>query len=82
MARPMVLKPWILEAILDFHSPDATDTLMTITPQMFEEATGRPPENDDIERVNCPDAGSDGHLGCGWHVERNAPMYAVPVTRR
>lgn len=32
----------------------------------FIEATGREPVDDDMERVNCVDAGQPGHYACGW----------------
>lgn len=41
----------------------------------FEERTGRPPENDDLERVNCAKAGEPGHHFCGWCGDHNRPMY-------
>lgn len=41
----------------------------------FEEKTGRKPVNDDLERVNCPDAGKVGHFGCGWCNGCNKPAY-------
>jgi len=31
----------------------------------FEKITGNPPENDDLERSNCEQAGQDGHKYCG-----------------
>jgi hypothetical protein len=44
-----------------------------ITAQDFEKATGRLPENNDLERANCPQAGELGHFHCGWNQERNLP---------
>lgn len=32
---------------------------------LFEKLTGRLPEDDDLERVNCLRAGEDGHRQCG-----------------
>jgi hypothetical protein len=32
----------------------------------FTAATGREPVNDDMERVNCVEAGAIGHYACGW----------------
>lgn len=46
-----------------------------ITKEMFEEATNRTPEGDDMERVNCQFAGQLGHLCCGWCDEHNGPQY-------
>ena len=37
-----------------------------ITSEQFKQATGREPEYDDMERVNCADAGQIGHYACGW----------------
>lgn len=48
-----------------------------ITIQEFEKAVGRPPENDDLERCNCPEAGQDGHESCGWNYEDNLPQFLV-----
>jgi len=31
----------------------------------FTRVVGRPPEDDDLERANCPYAGAHGHLLCG-----------------
>ena len=41
----------------------------------FEKATGRKPEQDDLERVNCPDSGDIGHLSCGWCDLHQGPMF-------
>jgi len=41
----------------------------------FEHAVGRPPENDDMERVNCTRAGELGHYHCGWCYLCNKPRY-------
>jgi len=48
-----------------------------ITREKFIEATGREPEQDDLERVNCPDAGKPGHWSCGWNAEKNRPVFEV-----
>lgn len=48
---------------------------MQMTVQEFEKRTGRPPEHDDLERVNCDAAGSDGHRMCGWCVKHDAPFF-------
>ena len=37
--------------------------------------TGRLPENDDLERVNCNEAGSDGHIMCGTCEAHNMPVW-------
>lgn len=46
-----------------------------ITAKKFKEATGRAPENDDLERCNCKGAGQISHLGCGWCDEHNSPRF-------
>ncbi len=51
--------------------------MVIITAEIFEEATGRPPVDDDLERCNCPNAGKLAHSCCGWNVEQNKPQYEV-----
>lgn len=46
-----------------------------ITAEHFEKATGRAPEDDDLNRANCPEAGLVGHMSCGWDHERDLPVY-------
>ena len=48
----------------------------------FKEATGHEPENDDLDRANCPDAGKLGHQDCGWNHTHNLPNFMVPVAQR
>ena len=48
-----------------------------ITEQMFFDATGRKPEDDDMERVNCPCMGKKGHMSCGWNTAWNLPRFQV-----
>ena len=48
-----------------------------MTAEDFFMATGREPENDDLERVNCPDAGKPAHTQCGWNWSWNAPVFEV-----
>lgn len=36
-----------------------------MTEQEFEKIVGRPPEDDDMDRVNCDRAGKPGHHQCG-----------------
>ena len=50
----------------------------------FTEFVGRPPEQDDLERVNCPDVGHGAHLMCGWCDEHEVPRFecACLATRR
>jgi hypothetical protein len=46
-----------------------------ITAGQFKEATGREPEQDDLDRCNCPLAGKIGHWFCGWDSEANLPVF-------
>lgn len=46
-----------------------------ITRADFKKATGLPPEQDDLERCNCNQAGQLGHFHCGWDVARNLPNF-------
>ena len=48
---------------------------MEITPEYFEEATGRKPERDDLERCNCPLAGQHLHMSCGWNHQADLPVF-------
>ena len=48
---------------------------MTITREKFIEATGREPQHDDLDRVNCDRAGEITHLCCGWDHAANKPRY-------
>jgi hypothetical protein len=48
---------------------------MKYTAQQFEEMTGNPPIQDDLERLNCDGAGSIGHGGCGLCPEHNKPRF-------
>lgn len=48
---------------------------MAITAEQFEQATGRAPERDDLERCNCPQAGRMGHYQCGWDDQTNLPVF-------
>lgn len=41
----------------------------------FEQATGRKPEQDDLERVNCDKVGQLGHICCGWCPKHNGPNF-------
>lgn len=50
---------------------------MTITRDLFLAATGREPEQDDLERCNCPTAGRPGHFSCGWNGRLNRPVFEV-----
>lgn len=48
-----------------------------ITREQFIAATGREPQDDDLERVNCEHAGKLGHWCCGWNQELNKPQFDV-----
>ncbi len=37
-----------------------------VTEEEFEKAIGWPPNDDDMERVNCKTVGDIGHWSCGW----------------
>ncbi len=50
---------------------------MLITEEMFLKATGQLPEDDDLERCNCKDAGKFGHSCCGWNKKQNMPVFMV-----
>jgi hypothetical protein len=41
----------------------------------FKDKTGYTPNNDDLNRVNCPYAGEVGHKNCGWCDKCNKPMF-------
>lgn len=51
---------------------------MEITADIFKAATGHAPEQDDLERSNCKEAGTIGHYHCGWSSFLNRPMFMVP----
>jgi hypothetical protein len=46
-----------------------------ITEDMFIEAVGRRPRQDDMSRANCVDAGKMGHHFCGWCEIHNKPRW-------
>jgi len=48
-----------------------------ITREQFLAATGREPEQDDLERANCDKAGAIGHSCCGWNKLLNKPQQDV-----
>ena len=43
--------------------------------EKFIEATGREPQDDDLERVNCKQAGEIGHMCCGWDDVDDKPEF-------
>ena len=48
---------------------------MKITKEIFIEKVGREPEDDDLERCNCNQAGEVGHYSCGWCYEHDKPRF-------
>jgi hypothetical protein len=48
----------------------------TVTENEFAQRVGRLPIQDDMERTNCPDAGSTGHSMCGVCVEHDMPRFS------
>jgi hypothetical protein len=46
-----------------------------MTKEQFKELVGREDTQDDLERVNCPNAGEFGHSSCGWNYKHNCPMF-------
>lgn len=49
-----------------------------ITAEKFKEATGYEAKDDDLERSNCTEAGTIGHLSCGWDEEADLPWFMSP----
>jgi len=45
------------------------------TEEEFFALCGRWPENDDLDRLNCPDAGFPGHLQCGLCLKHSVPLF-------
>lgn len=48
-----------------------------ITAELFKQATGQYPRDDDLERCNCELAGKLGHWYCGWNYKENLPVFMV-----
>lgn len=48
---------------------------MSYTQESFKEAFGTNPINDDLERVNCQEAGAVGHFQCGVCPDHNKPRF-------
>lgn len=48
-----------------------------ITWQEFAAVMGRAPEDDDLERCNCPMAGLMAHSHCGWDDRLNVPQFIL-----
>jgi len=49
-----------------------------ITAERFRKATGYEPQDDDLDRCNCPRAGSLKHQSCGWDYAENLPRFMLP----
>lgn len=47
----------------------------TVTKEIFIDRVGREPENDDLERCNCNQAGKIGHMLCGWCPACDLPRF-------
>lgn len=43
--------------------------------QAYHQLVGERPSRDDLDRVNCQDAGSTGHQMCGWCLEHECPRF-------
>ena len=41
----------------------------------FVAATGRVPQQDDLERSFCVNSGKVGHIACGWCPVHHKPRY-------
>lgn len=52
-----------------------------ITAEQFKQATGHEPEQDDLERSNCPLAGQIAHSCCGWDHGLNLPVFIAMAVR-
>lgn len=52
-----------------------------ITAEQFKQATGHEPQDDDLERSNCPLAGRMAHSCCGWDNELNLPVFIAMAVR-
>jgi hypothetical protein len=46
-----------------------------ITEKEFTEIVGTPPEQDDLDRVNCKLVGNIGHHDCGWCEKHDKPRF-------
>lgn len=52
-----------------------------ITEERFKAATGNTPQDDDLDRCNCPLEGRMGHWHCGWNVTHDKPNFYLPMTK-
>lgn len=46
-----------------------------ITAEHFQIRTGHAPEDDDLDRSNCPKAGQIAHTMCGWDSHLDLPVF-------
>jgi hypothetical protein len=46
-----------------------------ITRERFIAGVGHEPRNDDLDRSNCPAAGTTGHQNCGWCTVCEKPRF-------
>jgi hypothetical protein len=46
-----------------------------VTRERFIAGVGHEPQNDDLERCNCPAAGTPGHQNCGWCGSCEKPRF-------
>jgi hypothetical protein len=60
--------------------PQQPSVLLPMTTGQYMGYVGAPPEDDDLERVNCPLAGQVGHQGCGWNKRANLPAFMSFIT--
>lgn len=49
-----------------------------MTAEEYEQKTGFPPQNDDLDRVNCKTVGEVGHWQCGWCKTHDLPRFSCP----
>lgn len=49
-----------------------------LTPEEYRDSVGVYPKQDELERVNCSEAGKPGHLRCGWCMQCHAPRMTCP----
>lgn len=66
LAKEGKLEAWSDIVLKNFIPP-------LITADVYKQATGNEPIQDDLERANCPQAGAIGHSACGWCVKNNIP---------
>jgi hypothetical protein len=50
--------------------------MVKMTEQEYFAKTGYKPVNDDLDRVNCDDAGLPGHWNCGWCDIHRCPRFS------